>query len=150
MLRALWMAAGWLCTVLAVAGAVLPLLPCTPFALLAAVCFARSSPRALNRLRRSRLVGTVLRDWERHRGMQLRAKFTAVAVAVAAPSMIFAMNPQFSVALLISVAGGVIAMGVVCLLPTVASPATRRLSGRGTFTRPKAKKRPCETAHQIA
>lgn len=119
MLRMLWFTTGWLCVAAAVAGALLPVIPCTPFVLLAAVCFARSSPQAMEQLRRSPLLGPVLRDWQRYRGMRLRAKITAVIVAVGAPALSYAVNPQLSVPLLISIAGGLAAIGVVCWLPTI-------------------------------
>lgn len=48
-------------------GVFLPLLPTTPFLLLAAGCFARSSEKWHAWLRDSRLFGPILRDWEARR-----------------------------------------------------------------------------------
>lgn len=63
---------------LATIGVVLPLVPTTPFVLVAAACFARSSPRLDRWLRSSRLFGSVLEDWRRDRAISPRAKVAAV------------------------------------------------------------------------
>ncbi len=54
---------------LAVLGWVLPVVPATPFLILAAWCFARSSPRLHRWLRGNRLFGRLLRDYEEGRGL---------------------------------------------------------------------------------
>jgi len=69
-----WTWLGVLFLVVGAAGAVLPLLPTTPFVLLAAGCFARSSPRMHAWLLRSELFGPVLRNWEQNRCMPRRAR----------------------------------------------------------------------------
>ncbi len=119
MKRWIYLIAGWLCVSLALAGAVLPLLPCTPFVLLAAACFARSSTQAMNRLRRWPVLGAVLRDWQRHRGMRPAAKFAALCLAIGAPVVTFTLYRQLSLPFYGSVVGGLVAMIVVCRLPTV-------------------------------
>lgn len=64
---------------LAFAGLFLPLLPTTPFVLLAAWAFARSSPRLRSWLESHPRFGPPLRDWESRGAVPRRAKAAAVA-----------------------------------------------------------------------
>ncbi|MDD3765058.1 MAG: YbaN family protein [Nevskiales bacterium] len=79
-LRWLLVATGVLALLLGAAGVVLPLLPTTPFVLLAAACFARSSDRFHARLLNSRLFGPLLTEWETHRSIPRRTKLWAIAL----------------------------------------------------------------------
>ena len=78
--RTLLVAAGFVCVALAVAGIVLPLLPTTPFLLLAAACFARSSPRLDAWLHNNRLFGPYLRAYRHGHGIPLRAKVSIISL----------------------------------------------------------------------
>lgn len=69
---------GILALVLGIVGIFLPLLPTTPFLLLAAACFARSSERMHGWLINHSLFGPFLRDWEAGRGIPARAKVIAL------------------------------------------------------------------------
>ncbi|MEN5016474.1 DUF454 family protein [Erwinia sp. Eh17-17] len=69
---------GWIAVVLATLGVVLPLLPTTPFLLLAAWCFARSSPRFHHWLLHRSVFGRYLRHWQQHRAMPPGAKSRAM------------------------------------------------------------------------
>ncbi|MDX5628119.1 MULTISPECIES: DUF454 family protein [unclassified Brenneria] len=80
MYRALLIVMGWTAVVLATLGVVLPLLPTTPFLLLAAWCFARSSPRFHHWLLYRSWFGGYLRHWQRHRALPPGAKWKAVVV----------------------------------------------------------------------
>ncbi len=72
--------AGVLAILLGVIGIFLPLLPTTPFLLLAAACFARGSPRMHQALLRHRVFGRYLNDYEQGRGIPRRAKITALVM----------------------------------------------------------------------
>jgi uncharacterized membrane protein YbaN (DUF454 family) len=80
--RAVYLLLGWFFVGLAFLGAFLPLLPTTPFLLLASALFLKSSPRLNRWLLGTRLFGPFLRDWQRHRGVRLRVKVTAVVMLV--------------------------------------------------------------------
>ena len=67
---------------LGLAGVVVPVLPTTPFVLLAAICFARSSPRVHGWLLGHRIAGPLIREWHQYRAMPKRAKRVAYALLV--------------------------------------------------------------------
>jgi uncharacterized membrane protein YbaN (DUF454 family) len=80
--RVLYAAAGLACVGLAYLGAILPGLPTTPWVLLASYCFSRSSRRLERWLKRSPVFGTLLRDWDEHRGIRRPVKVFAVLMVV--------------------------------------------------------------------
>jgi uncharacterized protein len=77
--RFLWGVLGLLCTVIGGIGIVLPGLPTTPFLLLAAVCFSRSSARLYAWLLNLKGFGPAIRDFRAGRGVAMRAKLLALA-----------------------------------------------------------------------
>ena len=81
--RAIWFAVGIAALALAALGAALPLLPTTPFLLIAAYAFARSSKRWHAWLHSHRVFGPLIRDWREHRAIHRRAKIVGVASMVA-------------------------------------------------------------------
>ena len=76
--RALLIILGTLCVVLGVLGMFLPLLPATPFLLLAAVCYGRSSKRFYRWLMTNRWCGEYIRNYREGRGISLRQKVLTI------------------------------------------------------------------------
>jgi uncharacterized membrane protein YbaN (DUF454 family) len=73
-------AAGLVFFALAIVGLFVPVLPATPFVLLAAACFARASPRFYNWLLKHRVFGPTVLEWRRNRSIPYRVKLWAIAL----------------------------------------------------------------------
>ena len=87
MRRAGLLAVGWLAVALGTVGIVVPGLPTTGFFVLAAACFARSSPRFEAWVLGLPKIGPLVRDHRAGLGMPRRAKVLAIAVMLAACSL---------------------------------------------------------------
>ena len=74
------LAAGVASLALGFVGVVVPILPTTPFLLLAAACFLRSSERMLNWLLNNRWCGSYLRNYREGKGIPLKTKILAISV----------------------------------------------------------------------
>ncbi|MFN3513572.1 MAG: YbaN family protein [Phenylobacterium sp.] len=79
MVRPVFLLCGFLFTGAGVVGAFLPLMPTTIFLILAAACFARSSPRLEAWILDHRHFGPLVRDWREHGVIPPRAKALACA-----------------------------------------------------------------------
>ncbi|UXR69305.1 MULTISPECIES: YbaN family protein [unclassified Staphylococcus] len=73
-MRLLLVPVGVIFTLLGFAGAVLPLLPTTPFLLVAVICFAKSSDRLHDWLVKTRLYQAYVEDFRKYRGYTMRKK----------------------------------------------------------------------------
>jgi uncharacterized membrane protein YbaN (DUF454 family) len=69
LMRSIFLGLGVAALLLAVAGIFLPVLPTTPFVLLAAACFARGSETLHDRMLAHRVAGPIIREWQEHRSM---------------------------------------------------------------------------------
>ncbi len=79
-MKPIYNAAGVLALLLGILGLFLPLLPTTPFLLLASWCFARGSDRLHRWLLSHRVFGEYLRNFEAGRGIPLKAKILATVM----------------------------------------------------------------------
>lgn len=70
-------------------GLILPLLPTTPFLLLASYCFAKSSPRLHKMLLDNSLLGPPIKDWQQYKAVTLKTKITAFTMI--AVSLVFSL-----------------------------------------------------------
>lgn len=71
---------GWTCVALGIVGIALPVLPTTPFLLVAAWAFARSSPRFREWMLTHKTLGPYVNDWYETGSIPARAKLLAITV----------------------------------------------------------------------
>lgn len=76
--RTLLIVAGTLCVVLGIVGMILPVLPTTPFLLLAALCYARSSDRFYHWLLTNRWFGEYIKNYREGRGIPRKQKVLTI------------------------------------------------------------------------
>lgn len=79
-----WLVLGIVSAGCGILGVVLPLVPTTPFLLLSAYGFSRSSPRLHAWLIGHRRLGPPIQDWQAHRAIGRRAKLLAMGAVAAA------------------------------------------------------------------
>ncbi|SFP61584.1 YbaN family protein [Salibacterium halotolerans] len=78
--KTLLLCSGSLCVLLGLIGIVLPLVPTTPFLLLAAWCYAKSSQKLYDRLLHTKWLGTYIHQYRTQRALPLKTKWTALLV----------------------------------------------------------------------
>ena len=109
MTRTLLIIAGFVFTGLGLFGIFLPLLPTTPFLLLAVACFARSSKKHHFWLMNNKWFGSFIKDYHEKRGIKLRVKIIAISLLwiSISYSVIFMVGNLFVSVIMVIVALGV-------------------------------------------
>jgi hypothetical protein len=104
MRRTLYLIGGFAALALGAVGVVLPLLPTVPFMILAAYCFARSSPRFEAMLLDNPSFGPHIRRWRTNGAISRKGKQAATLAFIASAALGLAFAP-WPYALVPSVAG---------------------------------------------
>jgi uncharacterized protein len=115
--RWVWFPIGWVAVALGTVGIVVPGLPTTVFFIIAAWCFARSSPRFERWVLDLPRVGPMVRDHRAGLGMPHRAKAWAVGTMVVVASISAVLNRSRPVLALAIV--GLVLVGVAYVLVRV-------------------------------
>jgi len=105
-------------------GVFLPLLPTTPFLLLAAACFVRSSPRLHARLLAHPRLGPFLEQWRRERSVPLAAKRRAYVLVILCFALSITLAKGLAVRLALGVLGLVLLVFLACLRTESGSKGT--------------------------
>jgi uncharacterized membrane protein YbaN (DUF454 family) len=114
--RRLFVVAGIITLAIGIVGIVVPVLPTTPFLLLAAACFMRGSQRAYSMLLSNRFLGGYIRGYVEGRGMTLKAKVWTLVLlfgVIAATALVATDN------LVVRVVLGLVLIGVGAHILTI-------------------------------
>ncbi|MEM6579177.1 MAG: YbaN family protein [Pseudomonadota bacterium] len=115
MTRAMWTVLGFVALGIGALGIILPVLPTTPFVILAAFAFAKGSPALEGRLRAHPVFGPMIRDWTAKGA--IAARYKAIALAM--------MTGAFAVSLALGFSPTILVVQAVCILAASAYILTR-------------------------
>jgi uncharacterized membrane protein YbaN (DUF454 family) len=112
-MRLSFLVLGHVCLAAGAVGLFVPLLPTTPFVLLAAFCYSRGSDRLHRWLTSHPRYGAPIRDWQRHGVIRRRAKWISTLLIVA--SLAYPLVVQ-DLSLAVKVCVGLIGVGVLSFI----------------------------------
>lgn len=114
-MRVLFLILGSICAGVGILGIILPGLPTTPFLLLAAGCYIRSSSRLYKKLVDSPVIGKHIRNFKEHGGMFLPVKIGSILLMWGMILLSVHIIGRLSITLILLAAGlaGTIVMGFV-------------------------------------
>lgn len=92
-MKPIWFICAWLSFVVGIIGAFLPILPTTPFLILSAFLFSKSSPRFHAWIMSLPVAGDSIRDWQENRVINKRAKILC-SVMIFLSLMIILLNQK--------------------------------------------------------
>lgn len=93
-LRSLLFVSGIISVAVGFIGVFTPILPTTPFVLLAAWCFLKSSEKAHQWIHDHRILGPPLKRWQKHRSITRSTKITATVMIVFSLTILWFKGPH--------------------------------------------------------
>ncbi|MGI9435186.1 MAG: YbaN family protein [Geminicoccaceae bacterium] len=117
-MRIFWLFLGLASLLLGFVGIFLPLLPTTPFLLLSAFCFARSSDRLHRWLLAHPIFGPMIENWRRYRAIARSAKIAATVAC----SAVLAISLVLKVPMIGLLVQALVLLSVLAFIWTRAEP----------------------------
>mgnify|MGYP001575507498 FL=1 len=96
-----------------VIGIFLPILPTTPFVLLACGCYARGSEKFHAILLSNKWLGPLIKDWHEHKAIPVRAKMFATAMITASITWAIILVPFLLVKISLGMLGIVVSLYIL-------------------------------------
>nr|WP_027316807.1 YbaN family protein [Microvirga flocculans] len=109
-MRLVYLCCGYASLGLGIVGIFLPVLPTTPFVLLAVWCFARSNPDLAHKLYSHPRFGTLLTTWRDQRAIPFRAKVWALTMLASSYGLILWLSESRVVPMLLAAIMGSVAL----------------------------------------
>jgi uncharacterized membrane protein YbaN (DUF454 family) len=91
--KPIWFVFAWISFVVGIIGAFLPILPTTPFLILSAYLFSKSSPRFHKWLLELPVAGAAVKDWQQNRVIKPKAKILC-SLMILLSLVIIITNPK--------------------------------------------------------
>lgn len=95
--RPFWLMLGGFALVLGAVGVVLPVLPTTPFVILAAFAFSKSSARFHLWLTRNKIFGPIIEDWNANGAIAPKYKIIALCMMAGALLLSVLLNVRMTI-----------------------------------------------------
>ena len=124
-MRKLLIAAGTFFVIVGIIGIFLPILPTTPFLLLAAWCFARSSERFYTWLISNKWFGEYIKNYQEGKGIPLKVKIFSISflwITILISVYFFVTNIYFRIVLILIALGVTIHILTIRTLKKIATP----------------------------
>jgi uncharacterized membrane protein YbaN (DUF454 family) len=110
-----WFTIAWISFILGIIGAFVPVLPTTPFLLLAAFLFSKSSPRFHKMVMNLPWAGQAMKDWQDNRVIGIKAKILCVSTILGSLFIFwYALKVQFFIRIFLSLILSSVGIFVVC------------------------------------
>lgn len=112
--RIAFIVCGTLSFILGIVGIFLPVLPTTPFLLLSAYLYAKSSARFYNWMLNNRIFGKAIQEWHRDKSLPLKTKIVAIStLIITLGTSIFLFVPLVPVKILLALVGLAVAIYIL-------------------------------------
>ena len=108
---------GYISVALGIIGLIFPILPTTPFLLLAAACFAGNSEKAYNWLVNNKIFGKIIRDYREGKGLSVKVKIYTIFFLWLSIILSILLISIFWVQILLVIIAGAVSVHVILIKP---------------------------------